>query len=156
MEKINLLLLRHSDTLDESGNQRNPYRTYLEKKYENDPSATPKDPNTYTRKELLQQNTKLLNQVHTIRTKTIKLDSLILEEQDNVKECLNELDLLKKNLTTNSIENLQEEQANSPIKEESTKNSIIELTKQNKLNSKRLETEMMKQIFRVKTQLNEV
>ena len=66
--------------------------------------------------------------MHTIRTKTIKLDSLILEEQDNIKECLNELDLLRKNLTVNSIENLQEEQVNSSIKEESTKDSIIEST----------------------------
>ena len=84
----------------------------------------------------MQQNTKLLNQIHTIRTKTIKLDSLILEEQDNIKKGLKELDLLKKKLTTNSIENPQEEQANNPMKEKSTKDSIIESTKHNELTSK--------------------
>ena len=49
-------------------------------------------------------------EVQTIRTKTIKLDSLILEEHDNIKECLMELDLLKQKLITNSIEEPQEEQ----------------------------------------------
>ena len=82
----------------------------LRNNHEKDPSTTSKDPITYTREELLQQNTKLLNQVHTMRTKTIKLDSLILEEHDNIKECLMEQDLLQQKLITNSMDKPQEEE----------------------------------------------
>ena len=70
------------------------------KHHNKDPSTESKDPITYTKEELLQQNTKLMNQVHTMRIKKDKLDSLILEEHDNLKECLMELDLLKQRLIT--------------------------------------------------------
>ena len=59
-------------------------------------------------KELIQQNTKLMDQVHTMRIKTDKLDSLILEEHDNLKKCVMELDLLKQRLITNSMNKPQE------------------------------------------------
>ena len=49
-----------------------------------------------------------MDQVHTMRIKTTKLDSLILEEHDNLKECLMELDLLKQRLITNSMNKPQE------------------------------------------------
>ena len=45
-----------------------------------------------------------------MRIKTTKLDSLILEDHDNIKECLMELDLLKQKLITNSMDKPQEEQ----------------------------------------------
>ena len=45
-----------------------------------------------------------------MRIKTTKLDSLILEEHDNIKEFLMELDLLKQKLITNSMDEPQEEQ----------------------------------------------
>ena len=71
--------------------------------YEKDPSTTSSDPTIYTREEWLQQKTELMDQIQTMRTKTDKLDSLILEEHDNLKECLRELDLLKQKLMTNSM-----------------------------------------------------
>ena len=84
-EKINLLIQHHSNTLDESCTcQRNRCPTNLINSYEKDPSTTSRDPIIYTKKELLQQNTKLMDQVHTMRIKTDKLDSLILEEHDNL------------------------------------------------------------------------
>ena len=50
-----------------------------------------------------------MDQIQTMRTKTDKLESLILEEHDNLKECLMELDLLKQKLMTNSINRPQEQ-----------------------------------------------
>ena len=84
MEKLNLLIQDHANNLYESCTwPRNHHPTVVINSYEKDPSTTSRDPIIYTKKELLHQNTKQMDQVHTMRIKTEKLDSLILEEHES-------------------------------------------------------------------------